>query len=179
MYGNGLRTHLSPSAGTTSLILSFWLISSIRRWVTYASNCSAVMGAVIAVGRFIRPAALLSDASPQRLRLRRFLVPSGFNSGSFDTGSGLRPRLPSFGGGAKSGLPFASPPRRRVPRGMLLEPVLPALLRHDMMMLRDGVAMGCGRQESRLSRVACEVGKLVCAHAKRTARRGAAPIDGT
>jgi hypothetical protein len=31
----------------------------------------------------------------------------------------------------------------------LLEPVLPALLRHDMMMLRDGVAMGCGRQESR------------------------------
>ena len=52
--------NLSPSAGTTSLIRNFWLISSIRKCNVYASSCSEVIFACIIVGRPIRPAALFS-----------------------------------------------------------------------------------------------------------------------
>lgn len=74
------ETYLSPSAGTTSLMRSFWLISSMRRCKVYASSCSEVMFAWIMVGRPIRPAALLSVASPQRLRFLRRFTPSAAGS---------------------------------------------------------------------------------------------------
>ena len=70
-------TDLSPSAGTQSLIRSFCEISSMRRCRAYASSCSLVMVAKMAVGRPISPAALLSVWSPQRFFFLRFLGASG------------------------------------------------------------------------------------------------------
>lgn len=83
-------TYLSPSAGTTSSILSFWLISSIRRWSVYASSCSLVILAMMAVGSPMSPAALFSVASPQRFLFLRRLDPS-------PAGSSLAVRMLVYG----------------------------------------------------------------------------------
>jgi hypothetical protein len=74
------RTNLSPSAGTTSSIRSFSLISWIRRCRVYASSCSLVMLALIMVGKPIKPAALFSEASPQRFLFLRLLSPPSAGS---------------------------------------------------------------------------------------------------
>lgn len=151
--------YLSPSAGTTSSILSFWLISSMRRWRVYASSCSLVIFATIAVGRPIRPAALFSEASPHRLRFLRRRGPSASrpdleiasvfelqkHEHYYHSRSGLRPRFRSRSGplenpsskpapgASSSGLSSESPPNlRRFPKGMLLEPVIPWFL-HDIL----------------------------------------------
>lgn len=103
------------------------------------------------VGRPIRPAALLSVASPHRLRFLRRFTPSAAGSAGvaleLDSSSdmrdsplaGLRPRLLEYESSRDSyELPFrespaSSPPnRRRFPSGMLFEPVMP-WLRHDML----------------------------------------------
>ena len=101
----------------------------------------------MAVGRPIKPAALLSSAAPHRLRFLRDLIgPSRIASiirqirseddldGLYIPLVGLRPRFRSLVG---CGVPFSGvsllpPKRRRLPKGMLFAPVEPRLSRHDM-----------------------------------------------
>lgn len=106
--------------------------------------------AMIMVGRPMRPAALFSCASPQRLRFLRFFTPSGGGSAAEDVSqnqvytnrknellyiprTGLRPRAASLSSeGASVGVEAllaasSSAPNRLLPRGTLLEPVTPWL----------------------------------------------------